>query len=192
MPLFQNKYSDKDLRQQRGQIIKRTANSFKKLLNWPKSTALRSFHFQPDLFCRSANIISFNKKSQSRMEVILLKCFHWRSKNNEMQSQPMVFIQSEQQSWLYLIIPSIFSAVWLKYVCISIDLIVLWGLSWWHNKEKWQVALVKLDPWCALISCQVDGHRCATWYSFKYWFVRGGTGSVVVGTCWYLEVLGQY
>ena len=43
MPLFQNKNPDKDLRQQREQITKRTVSSFKKLLNWPKSTALRFF-----------------------------------------------------------------------------------------------------------------------------------------------------
>ena len=99
MPLFQNKNPDKDLRQQREQIIKRTVSSFNKL-SWPKSTTLRSF--EPDLFWRSANIIIFNTKSHSRMEVILLKCFHWRSKYTQIQAQQKIFIQSDEQSWLYL------------------------------------------------------------------------------------------
>ena len=57
--------------------------------------------------------------------------------------------------------------------------------------EKWQVALVKLDPWCELICRQVE-KRSASWYSFKYRLVFGGTGSVEGTTCWYLEEMGQY
>ena len=57
--------------------------------------------------------------------------------------------------------------------------------------KKWQVALVKLDPCCELISRQVE-KRSAGWYSFKYRLVFGGTGSVEGTTCWYLEELGQY
>ena len=57
--------------------------------------------------------------------------------------------------------------------------------------KKWQVALVKLDPWCELIWRQVE-KRSASWYSFKYRLVFGGTGSVEGTTCWNLEKLGQY
>ena len=57
--------------------------------------------------------------------------------------------------------------------------------------KKWQVALVKLNPWRELIWRQVE-KRSASWYSFKYQFVFGGTGSVEGTTCWYLEGLGQY
>ena len=56
-----------------------------------------------------------------------------------------------------------------------------------HNKfitkalfisNKWQVALVKLNPSCALVLRQVDEQRSASWYSFKYCFVLGGSESV--------------
>ena len=57
--------------------------------------------------------------------------------------------------------------------------------------EKWQVALVKLDPWYDFISHQVE-KRSASWYSFQYRLVFGGTGSVEGTTRWYLEELGQY
>ena len=43
---------------------------------------------------------------------------------------------------------------------------------------------------CELIWRQVD-QRSASWYSFKYWLVLGGTGSVEGSTCCCLEVLGQ-
>ena len=74
------------------------------------------------------------------------------------------------------------------------------SLTWWNtyfefigNKKsylnkKWQVALVKLDPWCELICRQVE-KRFASWYSFKYCVVFGGTRSVGSTTCWYWLVL---
>ena len=58
------------------------------------------------------------------------------------------------------------------------------------NKE-WQVALVKLDPWCELIWHQVE-QISASLYSFKYWLLSGGSGSVEGNNYWYLEVLGQH
>ena len=51
-----------------------------------------------------------------------------------------------------------------------------------RQRQKWQVALVKLDPWCELICRQVE-KRSVSWYSFKYRLVFGGTGSVE-GTTW--------
>ena len=63
----------------------------------------------------------------------------------------------------------------------SIDLI-----HFSSTRQKWQVALVKLDPWCESICRQVE-KGSASWYSFKYWLVFGGTGSVEGTTCWYLE-----
>ena len=51
------------------------------------------------------------------------------------------------------------------------------------KRKKWQVALVKLDPWYALIWRQVDEQRSASWYSFKYWFVRVCTGSMESSAC---------
>ena len=67
------------------------------------------------------------------------------------------------------------------------NLNILRNIKW----EKWQVALVKLDPSCELIWRQIE-KRSASWYSFKYQLVFGGTGSVEGTTCWYLEELGQY
>ena len=63
--------------------------------------------------------------------------------------------------------------------------------SWFFMVEKWQVALVKLDPWRELIWRQVE-RRSASWYSCKYCLVFGGTGSVEGTTCWCLKELGQY
>ena len=57
-------------------------------------------------------------------------------------------------------------------------------------EEKWQVALVKLDPWCELICCHVK-KRSASWYYFKCCLVFGDTGPVEGTTCWYLEELGR-
>ena len=59
-----------------------------------------------------------------------------------------------------------------------------------HQCKKWQVALVKLDPWCELICRQVK-KRSASWYSFKCCLVFGDTGPVEGTTCWYLEELGR-
>ena len=76
------------------------------------------------------------------------------------------------------------------------------SLTWWNtyfefigNKKsylniKWQVALVKLDPWCEFIWRQVD-KRSGGWYSFKYRLVIGGTGSVLGGTDGCSIVLGR-
>ena len=81
--------------------------------------------------------------------------------------------------------------LWLKiFVSWTMD------MHWYHLNirrygEKWQVALVKLDPWCELICRQVE-KRSASWYSFKYRLVFGGTGSVEGTTCWYLGEMGQY
>ena len=59
------------------------------------------------------------------------------------------------------------------------------------GQKKWQVALVKLDPWRELIWRQVE-KRSASWYSFKYRLVFDGTGSEEGTTWYYLEKLGQY
>ena len=52
--------------------------------------------------------------------------------------------------------------------------------------KKWQVALVKLDPWCKLTWGQVE-QRSVDWYSFKYGLVLGGTRPAEDSTCgtWY-------
>ena len=64
------------------------------------------------------------------------------------------------------------------------------GKSKQLEERKWQVALVKLDPWCELIGRKVE-KRSASWYSFKYQLVFGGPESVEGSTCWYLEEPGS-
>ena len=75
--------------------------------------------------------------------------------------------------------------------------------SKWFSK-KWQVAPGQTWPlmWIIttksdliILGCELLGHqvekRSASWYSFKYRLVFGGTGSVEGGTGRHLVVLGQ-
>ena len=122
---------------------------------------------------------------------ISIQVSHWlKGELNQIVNKTLALIKAPSSCNRY------WSAVRFKLHCskfVSFSM-SFFSSRWQGNNlrlKKWQVALVQLDPLCELIWRQVE-KRSASWYSFKYWLVFGGTGSVEGTACWYLEEMGRY
>ena len=145
-----------------------------KIANFKMTTKRYKILIKKFLRCKNQKYCC-NKKIWTRFKILIKKLF-LRCKSKTIAPTKRYKIQDIDKKKLFLRCKSKSIAPTKIYKIQDID-------------KKWQVALVKLDPWCELICRQVE-KKSASWYSFKYRLVFGGTGSVEGG--WYLEELGQY